>query len=286
MTTIWELDFYSRPILDENGKKVWEVVVCESPINIKTEPDKLFRFAEYCSSTEVNSERLLNALKTAIAQAPSPPSRIRFFRQAMKNMITRACQDLDIPSVLSHRTYALNQWLQQRLEEEYPKHPGFQPGASPSVNFAAVAAQPLPDALLGQKWAFVSLQAKVLEEMNEWAIDFSEAFPLSLANLSPDAVVPGLIIFSSRAVAMAGWMSGLELGFLKTEAEPPRLLLETGIGDRWILANLGNPQLWTEAQAFETAKQQVNGVHFLAIQANPETEAFAGFWLLQETVLA
>ncbi|MBF2027858.1 MAG: Tab2/Atab2 family RNA-binding protein [Oscillatoriales cyanobacterium C42_A2020_001] len=287
MSTIWELDFYSRPILDKSGKKVWEVVVCESPINVKTEPDTLFRFAEYCASTEVNSERLLEALKTAIAHSPNPPSRIRFFRQAMKNMITKACKDLDIPSVLSHRTYALNQWLQQRLEEEYPKHPGFQPGANPSIQFAATVAQPLPDALIGQKWAFVSLEASVLEDMNEWAIDFSEAFPLSLANLPPDAVVPGIILFSSRAVAMAGWMSGLELGYLTVDAEsPPRLLLETGIGDRWILANLGNPQLWAEAQTFETAKQQANGVHFLAIQANPETEAFAGFWLLQETVLA
>lgn len=287
MTTIWELDFYSRPILDEHGKKVWEVVVCESPINIKAEPDKLFRFAEYCASTEVNSERLVQALKTAIAHAPNPPSRIRFFRQAMKNMITKACEDLDLPSVLSRRTYALNQWLQQRLEEEYSRHPGFQPGANSSVSFAATAAQSLPDALVGQKWAFVSLEARALEDMNEWAIDFSEAFPLSLPELPPDAIVPGLIIFSSRAVPMAGWMSGLELGYLKFDRESaPRLLLETGVSDRWILANLNNSQLWAEAQNFETAKQQANGVHFLAIQANPETEAFAGFWLLQETVLA
>ncbi len=287
MTTIWELDFYSRPILDEHGKKVWEVVLCESPTQIKAEPDRLFRFAEYCASTEVNSERLVQALQTAIAQAPSPPSRIRFFRQAMKNMITKACNDLDLPSVLSRRTYALNQWLQQRFAEEYPKHPGFQAGSNPSVSFAATTAvQSLPDALIGQKWAFVSLEAGMLEEMDEWAIDFGEAFPLSLVNLSPDAIVPGVIIFSPRAVPMAGWMSGLELGSLKLDTEStPRLLLETGGSDRWILASLNNAQVQTEAQNFETAKQKANGVHFLAIQTAPDTETFAGFWLLQETVL-
>ena len=26
----WELDFYSRPLLDENGKKRWEALICSS----------------------------------------------------------------------------------------------------------------------------------------------------------------------------------------------------------------------------------------------------------------
>jgi hypothetical protein len=85
---------------------------------------------------------------------------------------------------------------------------------------------------------------------------------------------------------MAGWMSGLELGYLKVDDETPRLILETGVNDRWILANLNNPQLLAEAQNFEATKRQADGVHFLAVQTNTDTEAFAGFWLLQETVLA
>lgn len=286
MSTIWELDFYSRPILDDNGKKIWEVLLCESPQDVKAEPAALFRFAEYCSSTEVNSLRLKQALETAIASAPKAPDKIRFFRQAMKNMITRACEEIGIPVVLSRRTYALNQWLHQRLTEEYPKQPGFQPGTNPSVSFADTAPQSLPDALMGQKWAFVTLAAGAFEEMGEWTIDFGEAFPLSLAGLQPDRPIPGLVIYSPRAVPLAGWMSGLELGHLRFGVEPPRLLLETGVSDRWVLANLLNPQLQAEAQTFETAKRQANGVHFLAIQANPDTEAFAGFWLLQETNLA
>ncbi|MEO0970614.1 MAG: Tab2/Atab2 family RNA-binding protein, partial [Cyanobacteria bacterium J06639_18] len=34
MGSIWELDYYSRPILDEDQKKVWEVLICESPLDI------------------------------------------------------------------------------------------------------------------------------------------------------------------------------------------------------------------------------------------------------------
>ena len=32
----------------------------------------------------------------------------------------------------------------------------------------------------------------------------------------------------------------------------------------------------------ELAKQDARGVHFLAIQSDPNSESFAGFWLLQE----
>uniref|UniRef100_UPI00333FF3AB Tab2 family RNA-binding protein n=1 Tax=Prochlorothrix hollandica TaxID=1223 RepID=UPI00333FF3AB len=56
----------------------------------------------------------------------------------------------------------------------------------------------------------------------------------------------------------------------------------TGASDRWILANLVNGDLVAEAQRFATAKAQAQNVHFLAIQSNPPSESFAGFWLLQE----
>ncbi len=281
MTTIWELDFYSRPILDENNKKVWEILVCESPLRVDREPESLFRYAEFCSSAEVNSVRLKTALEEAIARAPQPPDRIRFFRQAMKNMIVKACDELDIPSQLSRHTYALSQWLEERMAEVYPQEPGFQGGTTPTVSFATTAPQSLPDALIGQKWTFASLPASAFAEMNEWAIDFGEAFPLSLLNIAPETPIPGLLIFSPRAVPMAAWMSGLELAFLKVDEG--RLLLETGINDRWSIAALANASLQKEAENFEAAKQEAQGVHFLAIQANPNVEAFAGFWLLQET---
>jgi hypothetical protein len=286
MTTIWELDYYSRPILDEQKKKVWEVLICESPTTVDAQPETLFRFSEYCSSSQVNSIWLTSAIEEAISRAPQPPDKIRFFRQAMNNMITTACKGLDLPAQLSRRTYALNQWMQDRFLNVYPEHPGYQAAANPSVTFPVTPPEALPDALMGQKWMFATLPASALRDMNDWSIEFGEAFPLELAKLDAETPVSGLIIYSSRATAMAAWMSGLELADVKFDpALPNRLLLETGVNDRWFLTSLDN-KTRAEAERFELAKQQANGVHFLAIQSSPDVEAFAGFWLLQEVNLA
>ncbi|AUT01444.1 hypothetical protein CLI64_14170 [Nostoc sp. CENA543] len=286
MGSIWEIDFYSRPILDENQKKIWEVLVCESPLDIRTNLDSLFRYAKYCPSTQVNSVWLRTALQEAIDKAGEAPIKIRFFRRQMNNMITKACEDLGIPSLPSRKTLVLNQWLQQRMTEVYPQEAGYQGGTNPSVRLDSPLPQRLPDALEGQQWIFVSLSAGELAEMPEWEIGFSEAFPLDLAQLAPETRIPGILIFSPRALPLAGWMSGLELAFLRIdEKQGTKLVLETGSTESWILANIKNPTTLAEAKGFEAAKQKANGVHFLGVQSDPQAEAFAGFWLLQEISL-
>ncbi|MBN3950716.1 MAG: Tab2/Atab2 family RNA-binding protein [Nostoc sp. NMS7] len=286
MGSIWEIDFYSRPILDANQKKIWEVLICESPLDISTKPDSLFRYAQYCPSTQVNSGWLRTALQEAINQAGKAPIKIRFFRRQMNNMITKACQDLGIPPQPSRRTLVLNQWLEQRMQEVYPQEPGYQEGTNPSVRLEKPLPQRLPDALEGQQWVFVTLDAAALAEMPEWEIGFGEAFPLELAQVSPEARIPGILIFSSRALPLAGWMSGLELAFLRFDtSQEARLLLETGVTESWIVANIKKPQILAEAKGFEQAKQKANGVHFIGVQSDPKSESFAGFWLLQEVNL-
>jgi hypothetical protein len=37
-----------------------------------------------------------------------------------------------------------------------------------------------------------------------------------------------------------------------------------------------------EANNFEQAKQKANGVHFIGVQSDPNSESFAGFWLLRQ----
>lgn len=287
---IWELDFYSRPIIGENQKKLWEVLICEAPTAIDCPPDSLFKYAQFCSNQTVNSLWLRENLEKAIVEAGVAPKKIRFFRRQMNNMIAKACEDLGIPSAPSRRTYALNQWLVQRMSDFYPQQPGYSASASQSasVQYPALNAIPLPDAVRGDrgdKWAFVSLEASALAEMNEWDIAFGEAFPLSLAGITPEIQIPGLIIFSRRAIPLAAWMSGLELGFLQFEGGSlPRIRLETGVSDSWILANLTDAPTLREAKGFAEAKEKANQVHFLAIQASPESESFAGFWLLWEKI--
>jgi RNA-binding protein Tab2/Atab2 len=283
MGTIWELDFYSRPILDENKKKVWEVLVCESPLDVRQEPQNVFRYAQYCSNQQVNSVWLRKALEEAIASSGQTPQKIRFFRTQMNNMITKACDDLGIPAFPSRRTFTLNRWLEERMEEVYPQHPGFQTGTpNPSVQVQPLSPQPLPDALVGQQWAFVTLETAAFEEMHEWEIDFSEAFPLKSLGLTPQTPIPGVLIFSPRALPLAGWISGLDLASIKVDSSQGRLLLETGVNDSWILATVKEPKILAEAKGFEETKLKAAGVHFIGVQSDPSSESFAGFWLMQQ----
>lgn len=288
MGKVWELDFYSRPILDEQNKKVWEVLICESPLDVRDSPESMFQYAQFCPNKQVNSVWLRTAIEEAISKSGQTPQKIRFFRTQMENMITKACQDLGIPAYPSRRTFTLNNWLQERMQEVYPNYPGFEPvGPNPSVLIQSQPPQPLPDALIGQQWAFVTLEASAFAEMSEWEIGFQEAFPLQIEGVTPDTRIPGVIIFSPRATPMAAWVSGLELAFLKFELFPvPRLLLETGANDSWILANIKDADAVAEALGFEEAKQKAQQVHFLAIQSDPQAESFAGFWLLRENSLA
>jgi RNA-binding protein Tab2/Atab2 len=287
MTKIWELDFYSRPILDDKQKKLWEVLICETPLDITRSPDSLFKYSQFCANTSVNSIWLQQEIEKAIAQAGEAPNKIRFFRRQMNNMIVKACEDSGISVAPSRRTFALNQWIEERMTEFYPNQPGYDSASaqSASVQYQLLNPIPLPDAVRGDKgdkWAFVSLEASAFAEMNEWDISFGEVFPLSLANIAPETKIPGLIVFSSRALPLAGWMSGLELAFLKLESgSQPIVRLETGASDSWILANLPNKQTLAEAKGFEEAKQNAQNIHFLAIQSSPESESFAGFWLLK-----
>ncbi|HEY9825190.1 MAG TPA: Tab2/Atab2 family RNA-binding protein, partial [Stenomitos sp.] len=230
MTETWELDFYSRPILDEQDKKLWEVLVCNA--------ERTFEFSRFCAGSEANARWLESALTDAMEQWRSQfqlsetatPDKIRFFRRPMNTIITRACESLNIPSQASRRAYALVQWLRERMDSVYPEHPGYKANITPPPAFEPTPAQPLPDALRGEGWAFVSLKFSDLAEMQDWDITFQERIPLSLLQLSADTVVPGLVIFSKRAIPLAGWMSGLEVWDINYETQPvPRLILETGL---------------------------------------------------------
>ncbi len=293
MGKIWEIDFYSRPILDEQQKKVWELLICESPSNTRQDPATLFRFAQNCPADKVNSTWLAAALQQAIASAPSangdqePPQRIRFFRRQMNNMILKACKDIGIPASPSRRTIAIRHWIDQRDREVYSQDPSYQGKTAAAVQMMTDPPQPLPDAIMGNKWAFVNLAAKDLEEMPEWSIGFAEAFPLELAAIDLESQqVPGLLIFSDRSVPVAAWISGLELASVRYSPAPQaQILLETGASDSWVLASsnmVGQSSIAAEAAGFEKLKQQANGLHFLAVQSSPTAEDFAGFWLLQE----
>ena len=143
--TDWELDFYSRPVLEADGRKRWELLITSTPpVYGETSP---FRFARCCPSGEVNSLWLAAALTEAIAAAEAEgkgrPQRLRCWRSSMRTMVQRAAAELDLEMIASRRTYALLDWLMQREQEVYPQEEGFMAGplAPPP---APVATPPIP----------------------------------------------------------------------------------------------------------------------------------------------
>jgi hypothetical protein len=288
MGKIWELDFYSRPIYDENKKKVWEVLICESPTEINQSFDSLFRYSQFCPSNTVNSLWLKEAIEKAMAESGETPQKIRFFRRQMNNMITKGCEDAGVVPIPSRRILALNLWLEERMKDFYPNQEGYDEKAAltASVQYPASNPVPLPDAVRGDKgdrWALVSLEAAALQDLNEWEIGFNEALPINEMGMTPETRIPGLLIFSPRALPLAAWMSGLDMAYLTVETgSRPILRLETGISESWILANVTDSKTLAEAEGFEKAKTAANGLHFLGVQSNPDEESFAGFWLLYD----
>ena len=284
MTIQLELDFYSRPILDERDKKLWEVLVCDAHRNLE--------FSKFCQGSEANARWLSASLEEALAEFSrqdssfSEPEKVRFFRRPMSTIITRACETLNLMAQPSRRTFAMYEWLQERYQSFYPAQPGYQPLMPAPPAFEPASPQPLPQTLVGDGWGFVSLQRQAFDDMSEWPITFQAQCPPALALLDDEAIVPGLVIYSKRALPLAGWMNGFELGSIAYSSEPKKqLILETGITERWILANVATSTLEKEAGEFERQKQAANQVHFIAVQDSPDAEEFAGFWVLQELLL-
>lgn len=82
VTEDWELDCYSRPVLVDGKKKLWEILVTDSSGNM--------RIRRALPSNKVNSREVRRVVEEIIDNSEVKPSTIRFFRGAMFNMV-RLC---------------------------------------------------------------------------------------------------------------------------------------------------------------------------------------------------
>ena len=99
--------------------------------------------------------------------------------------------------------------------------------------------------------------------------------------VDPATPVPGIRLFSRRrALAIAGWLSGLEPARL--EVCGGQLVLEAGLEDRWILARLPEEEARLARAALAETRERAGGLQFIAIQASEEAPALEGFWLLRD----
>ena len=286
-TPDWELDYYSRPILEADGKKRWELLICSTP-EVSAGDDGTshqFRWVQTCPATSVNSIWLKEALEQALCAAEdqgfAPPRRLRCWRASMRTMVQRAAEGLGMELVSSRRTYALVNWLQERERSVYPHEPGYMAGplAPPPQPLRPIAV-PLPEAARGESWAWASLPLEALAGAGEWDLGFAGLVPLP-SGLEAEVPVPGIRLFSpSRALALAGWLAGLEP--VRLEISGLQLVLEAGMEDRWLLTNLDQAEAEAAARAFAAARTQAGGLQFMAVQANEADQRFEGFWLLRD----
>ena len=198
----------------------------------------------------------------------------------MRTMVQRAAEGVGLEMVPSRRCYALVEWLQEREASIYPEMEGHLNGPlAPPPQPLQAAPLPLPEAVRGDSWGWASLPAASLAEASEWPMDFSGLVPLP--NTKAEAMVPGVRLFSSsRALALAGWLSGLEP--VRLEVCGQQLVLEAGLEDRWLVSDLQNGEADSAQQALEAARQEAGGLQFLAVQSGPDATEFAGFWLLRD----
>jgi hypothetical protein len=283
----WELDFYSRPILDSDGRKRWELLITTTPS--AEDGVNPFRFAKICPSGEVNSIWLSGALSEAREQANQQgygaPVRLRCWRSSMRTMVQRAATEQEIEVIPSRRTFALLDWLEQREREVYPQEEGFMAGPlAPPPAPVQTPPIPLPEEVQGDAWSWATLPAGLLREAGDWPMSFSGLLPVP-TNLEDEAQVPGLRLFSqTRSLAMAGWLGGLEPVRLLVEGR--QLIMEAGQDDRWLVSDLDAEAAQSVAMALGTSQATVSGLQFIAIQASPDEQAFAGFWMMRDIALA
>lgn len=278
----WELDFYSRPVIETNGKKRWELLISSTEDFSGEQP---FRWDKKCPAGEVNSTWLTKALKEALSQALLEgwelPSKLRFWRTSMKTMIKKAANNVGIDPIASRRTYSLVEWLKERKKDIYPNEPGYIAGPlAPAFSPISNQPVPLPEAVRGDAWSFATLPIGTLRDANEWPMEFNGLIPIKEI-IDDEIPIPGIRLFSkSRSLGLAAWLGGLEPVALIQENS--QLILEAGQDERWLVTDMDKQTATFAGKSFQEAKEKADGLQFISIQSTPEEEKFAGFWMLRD----
>ena len=282
----WELDFYSRPIIEGNGKKRWELIIC-STRSYKTED--IFLWNKKCPANEVNSIWLTNSLNEAVNQAKKEgwerPSIVRFWRSSMKSIIKKSLENANMEALVSRRTYELFDRIEFLEKEIYPKEKGYVRGVlAPSFTSTMEnAPKPLPEEVRGDALTISEISIGELKSAQNWPIEFGGIFPIQ-QSLDDNELVPGLRLFSKdRSLALAAWFSCLEP--IKLIICKNQLILEASEDDKWLVTDLPEKDANTLSIKFLENKKNSFGYQFISIQSTPYIEKFAGFWILRDIEL-
>jgi len=282
----WELDFYSRPIIEANEKKRWELIIC-STRSYKKEDN--FLWIKKCPANEVNSVWLTKALNEAINDAKkegwAKPSIVRFWRSSMKSIIKKSLQATSVDGLVSRRTYDLFDRIEFLEKEIYPKEKGYVRGvlAPTFTSKMENPPQPLPEAVRGDALTISEISIGELKSAENWPMEFGDVFPIQ-QDLDDNYLVPGLRLFSKdRSLALSAWFSCLEP--IKLNIQKNQLILEASEDDKWLVTDLPEKDAKILSKKFLENKTNSFGYQFISIQSTPYIEKFAGFWILRDIEL-
>jgi hypothetical protein len=268
---IWQADFYKHTLKDEQGKPIWELLICDS--------EKGLFYQAKCLQAQANSDWLIAQLQQASQE--KLPDRLQVFRPQSISLLSAAAEKLGIKIEATRRTQLLKIALR---EHNLDKH--YDP-----IKLEKSPPQALPETLWGEDWRFASLSAKDL-------VDYFSDRPIPFVDI-PDSLrpinlqiastisVPGVVVYGGRkSIYLARWIQENKpffLNYIPTEmGKSGGLVLETGLSDRWIIATFEDEEVALAAQNYEQRKQASKGLHFLVVQPDDSGMTYSGFWLLKE----
>jgi hypothetical protein len=278
VTHSWELDFYRRPLQDEAGNPLWELLVCDLVGD--------FRFVAVCPQAEARADWLLVQLQALVDAGHPRPDRIHVFRPQTLNLLETAGNPLGISIEATRRTPTLKRWLEEKAHE-YLTLPGYTKQPYQPLALDRPPPVPLPEALWGDRWRFAALPAaELVEAFRDRLIpilDLPESLlPMNLG-LASTTLIPGVVMDSGRqAMRLARWLqtvNPVSLNYIP--GAPDGLILEAGLVDRWILTTFEDTEVATAGHTFEHRKQLSQGLHFLLVQPDDSGMTYSGFWLLK-----
>jgi RNA-binding protein Tab2/Atab2 len=273
---IWQADFYRRPLQDETGKPLWELLICDAAGS--------FQFSVVCRQSEANSNWL--AAQFQQAQNQNLPNLIQVFRPQSLSLIEAAGKVFGIKVEATRRTAALKLLLQQRAKE-YLSLPNYTGEAYSPIALETPPPVPLPENLWGDGWRFASLPAGDIAEVFTGRplpiLSMPELLlPLNLG-LASTVPVPGVAIVGGRqSMRLARWLQDAKpfaLNYLP--GAPDGLILEAGLADRWVVATFEDSDVKAAAKIYQQRLQLSRGLHFLLVQPDDTGMTYTGFWLLK-----
>ncbi|HLO51928.1 MAG TPA: Tab2/Atab2 family RNA-binding protein [Kamptonema sp.] len=273
---IWQADFYRRPLKNEAGEKLWELLLCDA--------DRNFEFSSFCPQSQVNSSWIVQQLKD-VSQGKTLPNSLQVFRPQSLGLIEAAGKILDVKVEATRRTISLKQLLEER-SKEYLKMTNYTGEADNLVVLESPPPVPLPENLWGDRWRFAALPAGEIEDaFNSRPIPILEMpellLPLNLG-LASTIPIPGVIIDGGRqSMRLARWLQAAKPFALNyIPGAPDGLILEAGLVDRWIVATFEDSEVKAAGKVYQERQALSKGLHFLLVQPDDSGMTYTGFWLL------